>query len=1027
MKNRIAGFGRALTSALILLCLMFGIFAPTVIAAEDSAHTHEESHESAEAVYGTDASDAAQALRRIYEVLSEKLGEAVRYALRVAYENGYVDSALEALTAAAEKTAITKGDVASLSDEAISPELKAAVLSQLDEAINTINKAKELVSETRAEDIDDLIALVLEFEEDLYRHLRNAGEIVAIVNPELAVVLDELWDGSVAVELDKFIADIEANWFDYLIEALKDGAKVFGPLAWEALLATPDGARALVRFIEEYAPYVADFFEEYGADFISVFGNIAVEYGIDTLAFIIDQGKEGLLALGAIVDRLGEEAWDVISVFAESLALEAEVVCLINFAVVNANEQIDILCDLLSYLEGELENIEKALLDAVDEAQQALYKQLEAVNAKIEKVSALIAELRDKVSALVSSAESFAKKIQNIVLSIKELANAVMEGTNEAIVNAFYELRGLLEEFAGLFDALKDALGTLPRIVDQIIGLANKLEDAATDLTERLYAFAEYLKELSDRAVIDAAERLTGIVADVAANAAYIVEKLSGSAEMLGEALDSARDAANRLNEKAEELYRSALAGEYTFDRASSRYVAIGDAFAANGALSFVDFLAERFTMNETHYADLTGGEFGFTEEEALEFIDEYRDYIADSDLITFGYNNISVFNSIISMLGDLADLTEGTIEADVDWAALFGEETAEIIETVIDNLESVVAEELVKALGEEIQSMDTVALTALAADILEIYVYAYISRMATIHKVIAELRATSPDALIVIVGAFNDFEGLVFNSKELGLEEEFVVDMGQYVGYVVDALNASAFISAFFDKNTIFVSTEGVEKELDTSIEGEPSIMDYLSILYAPDLLLPSTDGNADIADRIMAALSISFADHTHEYDNRCDRTCNTCGDERYAEHSYSNACDKICNVCGYERDDAADHLYDADCDATCNICGESRVAAAHTFGSWKTDRESTYNMMGRKSRACTKCGYTEYEYIPVLVAEGAKAKDSSAGLVIAITIPSIFALTAGGFSAYWFGAKKRTVKELGSALRALASLFKR
>ena len=70
---------------------------------------------------------------------------------------------------------------------------------------------------------------------------------------------------------------------------------------------------------------------------------------------------------------------------------------------------------------------------------------------------------------------------------------------------------------------------------------------------------------------------------------------------------------------------------------------------------------------------------------------------------------------------------------------------------------------------------------------------------------------------------------------------------------------------------------------------------------------------------------------EHTHEYDNACDDTCNTCEATRETEHTYDNACDVDCDVCGEER--SAAHEYDNACDVECNICGEARVPGEHDY----------------------------------------------------------------------------------------------
>ena len=49
---------------------------------------------------------------------------------------------------------------------------------------------------------------------------------------------------------------------------------------------------------------------------------------------------------------------------------------------------------------------------------------------------------------------------------------------------------------------------------------------------------------------------------------------------------------------------------------------------------------------------------------------------------------------------------------------------------------------------------------------------------------------------------------------------------------------------------------------------------------------------------------ITVVIAEHTHEYDNDCDATCNECNNVReVAEHIYNNDCDTTCNVCNYTR----------------------------------------------------------------------------------------------------------------------------
>lgn len=114
----------------------------------------------------------------------------------------------------------------------------------------------------------------------------------------------------------------------------------------------------------------------------------------------------------------------------------------------------------------------------------------------------------------------------------------------------------------------------------------------------------------------------------------------------------------------------------------------------------------------------------------------------------------------------------------------------------------------------------------------------------------------------------------------------------------------------------------------------------------------------------------TLDWGDCVHEFDNRCDTTCNKCDITRTvpdheatgfacaptctycgaamaptAEHIYDNACDTACNVCGTTRT-VGDHVYDNACDAACNICGATRVPANHIYTNGCDDD-------------CNECGF--------------------------------------------------------------------
>ena len=87
------------------------------------------------------------------------------------------------------------------------------------------------------------------------------------------------------------------------------------------------------------------------------------------------------------------------------------------------------------------------------------------------------------------------------------------------------------------------------------------------------------------------------------------------------------------------------------------------------------------------------------------------------------------------------------------------------------------------------------------------------------------------------------------------------------------------------------------------------------------------------------------------HTYSNSCDKTCNTCGEERVIEHQYSNICDTTCNICNATRAEI-EHIFDNACDETCNGCSETRKAP-HIYDD-------------SKDLICNDCGQERPPYSP-------------------------------------------------------------
>ncbi len=78
-----------------------------------------------------------------------------------------------------------------------------------------------------------------------------------------------------------------------------------------------------------------------------------------------------------------------------------------------------------------------------------------------------------------------------------------------------------------------------------------------------------------------------------------------------------------------------------------------------------------------------------------------------------------------------------------------------------------------------------------------------------------------------------------------------------------------------------------------------------------------------------------LDWGDCVHEFDNRCDTTCNKCGITRTVPNHEATgfACAPTCAHCGVAMTPTTVHNYDNACDTDCNVCGAVREVGDHLF----------------------------------------------------------------------------------------------
>lgn len=435
-----------------------------------------------------------------------------------------------------------------------------------------------------------------------------------------------------------------------------------------------------------------------------------------------------------------------------------------------------------------------------------------------------------------------------------------------------------------------------------------------------------------------------------------------------------------------------------------SYYVALGDGSAA-GADSYPQKLAQKLISscglssgaykNYSNQNKINVDETPYDTLAALKSGGAILESVKKADLITLSYTNLEVTRALLNNSSD-----------EINWSELLGEEFAGTVDEIV--------REAKKALVDfGLESMIVDAVIPLA----ERYAYAYLKRAIGYVELAEYIHEINPDALVVIVGTYNEFGGIeiVFNNMAL--------PFGRILQYLIDAANLETLAYALITENTAYIAAPDVETIYEKNHDTQSAI-EIPNVYRLTEMLknvvaegLPSNKGYLDVANAVLnPEFFTAVGEHSCEYDNDCDDRCNICMARREA-HTYTAECDAFCNLCGAfrfikshtysaicvdtcsicgEARTAAEHTYSSDCDTECNLCKETRESSAsHSFGDW-TDKN------GERVRKCEKCGYTE------------QGDGDSGGIIIAVSAIGVVAIGVGGFAIFWFVIKKKSLADL-------------
>ena len=426
------------------------------------------------------------------------------------------------------------------------------------------------------------------------------------------------------------------------------------------------------------------------------------------------------------------------------------------------------------------------------------------------------------------------------------------------------------------------------------------------------------------------------------------------------------------IGEDADVDVEASLKPYFVKDR-DSVYIALGDV-STSPANSYANKLAAAWGFTGDKYLNLA--DTNMNVESAIQYVKDNYKTIRKADIITVSFTNIDASRALMNGITGKA--------SNCDWAKYLGAEAAAMLEAALKDIRTMLIKEGVDA------SMAKMILSA-----VEGYAYSYASRLLGYPELLDEIRRVAPDALIIVVGTYNELAGAVIEME--GAE----IAIGDYVQYLVDLANLETLFEACIGENIAYVASpevvieRGAFKKSDVISFASGYLMASLDILK----LAPSEKSQSDIANEVKNALTI-VAPHDCVYDNDCDKKCNICMAKRSTpDHVYDNACDTSCNECGKVRHEVA-HTYVSACDADCNECGATRAAESHTFGEWERLDDKT------EKRVCTGCALTETR-----PAEAVK-EGSDVVLIVAISAGAVVALAGGGFGVLTVIAKKKGLK---------------
>ena len=688
------------------------------------------------------------------------------------------------------------------------------------------------------------------------------------------------------------------------------------------------------------------------------------EAKLDAAEIELEEAEANLLIYGGTPEMLAK----VEEALAKVHAAQAE--------VAEAQKLVEEAEKTLALAESTIADAYKAI-DNVEKTYEDLRAALADPHVSVAYVEETVKELRNNVDALWQSILDLETSVDELIEAYAALENAETDAVDVP------EMPKELTELAELLDKAIAIAVTLNEALDYFVAAAEKVLEVTEGALRRIYnvlknnlsrdmhkkvynwlynnpdKVCELVKEFGvyglDLLVkygpyaLDLLNNhfdLTVLAMKVTAGGAYLTATLGAKAlGYLGNRFDFLKDYKGKIINAARKMYAyhgdeaKALINVYVDylqlkDRyynathaeievlCNSNYVVIGDDTAYTdftSVTSYADVLAKKLGL--TGNVDCLYGE---TVEDVLANVDGWTATLEQADLITLGFGNLPAINAMLDILGHQET-------AEIDWSVMANDEVTEMIGNVLAELEADLVDR-----GYESKTV------ALAVNAAEAYAYTYALQQHAYIDLINKIQAVNGDALIVIVGAYNELENISVDvyGKNIAI--------GELIQPMVYAVNLQGLAEGFMNKNVIFVDAPAVETVYEAEGIESTDAWNLLQSLY--DMFLPSENGNAYIADQIYKALkNPACAEHvpgTVVIENKVAADCVNPGS--YDEVVY-------CEFCG---DELSRDTIDV-------------PELGHDMGEWYVTVEPTVEAEGEERCDCNRCDYFKTRTIDKLTPE--------------------------------------------------------